>query len=212
MVEDNQGKNLSRRVVLKVLAGGAVGVAARGNGGSLLAADGTHCASPAVARAAAANSAASDALQFFSVDQLRTVTAIAEAIIPADEHSSGAAGAGVPAYIDTVLTTSTREQKDLWMKGLTAMDQMAEKEFAARFADCTPSQQEQLLLRISTNEVQPVTTEDKFFVAVKHMTIEGYYNSEIGLDKDLEYKGNEALAEFEGCTHPEHGAPAPGKS
>jgi hypothetical protein len=212
MAEDKCGKHLSRRVVLKVLAGGAVGAAARGNGGALWAADGTHCAPHAVARAAAAHSAASAVPQFFSVDQLRTVTAIAEALIPADEHSTGAAGAGVPAYIDTVLPTSTQEQRDLWMKGLAAMDLMAGKEFAARFADCTPSQQEQLLLKISVNEDHPSTIEEKFFVAAKNMTIDGYYNSEIGLDQDLQYVGNEALAEFEGCTHPEHGAPAPGKA
>ncbi len=208
MVKDNQGNNLSRRGVLKVLAGGAVGVAAWGNGGSLLGADGTHCTTPAVARTAAANAAP----QFFSVDQLRTVTAIAEALIPADEHSPGAADAGVPTYIDTVLATSNSEQQVLWIKGLTAMDQMAEKEFSTRFADCAPSQQEQLLLKISANEEHPDTTEGKLFVAAKNMTIEGYYNSEIGLNKDLEYKGNEALAEFEGCTHPEHGAPAPEKA
>ena len=211
MADDVQSKTVSRRLVLKVLAG-AAGVAARGNGGSLLAADGTHCALPAVARATAANVTASAAPQFFTVDQLRTVTAIAEAMIPTDEHSPGAAGAGVPAYIDTVMTTSTQEQKDLWMKGLTAIDQTAEKEFAGRFADCTPSQQEQLLLKISANEGHPATPEEKFFVAAKNMTIEGYYNSEIGLNKDLEYKGNEALAEFEGCTHPEHGALAPEKA
>jgi hypothetical protein len=212
MVEDNHGKNLSRRGVLKVLAGGAVGVAARGNGESLLAADGIHCVSPAVARATAASSAASAAPQFFSVDQLRTVSAIAEALIPADEHSPGAAEAGVPAYVDTVLTTASKEQQNLWIKGLTAMDQMAEKEFSARFVDCTPIQQEQLLLKICTNEDQPASPEERFFVASKNMTIEGYYNSEIGLNKDLEYKGNEALADFEGCTHPEHGAPAPDKA
>ncbi len=36
------------------------------------------------------------------------------------------------------------------------------------------------------------------------MTIDGYYTSAIGIHKELEYKGNTALAEFPGCTHPEH--------
>jgi hypothetical protein len=38
------------------------------------------------------------------------------------------------------------------------------------------------------------------------MTIDGYYTSKIGIHQELEYQGNTALAEFEGCTHPEHQA------
>jgi hypothetical protein len=36
------------------------------------------------------------------------------------------------------------------------------------------------------------------------MTIDGYYTSEIGIKKELQYKGNTYLKEFKGCTHPEH--------
>jgi hypothetical protein len=33
----------------------------------------------------------------------------------------------------------------------------------------------------------------------KRATIHGYYTSEIGIHKELHYKGNQILAEFVGC-------------
>jgi hypothetical protein len=205
MGDDHQGKTFSRRNVLKVLAG-AAGVATHGPVGSFGAAEAPHCASSA----ATLQGAATEALpRFLNADRIRTLTVLVEAIIPADDHSPGAAAAGVPTYIDEVLLKSPEERKALWIQGLEAIDRMAKREFSARFAECTTSQQDQLLLKISAHGEKPSTVEEKFFETAKHLTVEGYYNSEIGLQKDLEYQGNTALAEFEGCTHPEHGAPTP---
>jgi hypothetical protein len=38
-----------------------------------------------------------------------------------------------------------------------------------------------------------------FFANTKQATIHGYYTSEIGIHKELRYKGNQILAEFVGC-------------
>ena len=43
------------------------------------------------------------------------------------------------------------------------------------------------------------TTLEAFFFNTKQATIHGYYTSEIGIHKDLRYKGNQLLAEFVGC-------------
>lgn len=40
---------------------------------------------------------------------------------------------------------------------------------------------------------------ETFFWNTKQATIHGYYTSEIGIHKDLRYKGNQILAEFVGC-------------
>jgi hypothetical protein len=40
---------------------------------------------------------------------------------------------------------------------------------------------------------------DAFFAVTKRATIHGYYTSEIGIHKELRYKGNQVLAEFVGC-------------
>ena len=43
------------------------------------------------------------------------------------------------------------------------------------------------------------TSLETFFANTKQATIHGYYTSEIGIHKDLRYKGNQILAEFVGC-------------
>ncbi len=208
MIDEGRNRVYTRRNVLKVLAG-AAGVAARG---PLLASDAPHCAPPALEPATALSAASGAAPKFLSSDQIRTLTALSEAIIPADGHSPGAAAAGVPAFVDAVLAKSGADRRKIWTDGLAAIDRMAEKDFAMKFAACTAGQQDQMLLKISANEENPVTTEEKFFVTAKRSTIEGYYNSEVGIHKDIEYQGNTALAEFEGCTHPEHGGSRPAKA
>ena len=68
------------------------------------------------------------------------------------------------------------------------------------------AQQVELLTEISAaTSSSPQTPLDKFFKATKDATIRGYYTSEIGIHKELQYKGNQFLPEFVGCTHPEHG-------
>ena len=43
------------------------------------------------------------------------------------------------------------------------------------------------------------TPVERFFITAKQATIHGYYTSEIGIHKELRYKGNQILAEFVGC-------------
>ena len=52
---------------------------------------------------------------------------------------------------------------------------------------------------ISTHELEVVTPLETFFVMAKQATIHGYYTSEIGIHKELQYKGNQMLPEFVGC-------------
>ena len=58
--------------------------------------------------------------------------------------------------------------------------------------------------KLAVNEDHPGRLEERFFVALKKATVEGYYTSAVGIHQELEYKGNTALLEFPGCTHPEH--------
>ena len=46
---------------------------------------------------------------------------------------------------------------------------------------------------------QGKTAVEKFFITAKQATIHGYYTSELGIHKELRYKGNQLLAEFVGC-------------
>jgi len=142
--------------------------------------------------------------KFFDSQQMQNLDALCETILPADEHSPGARAARVNEYIDEIISGSDETVKALWRDGLAAMRQMAELGYGRNFAECTAEQQQALVERISLHEEHPTTLEERFFVAIKNATAEGYYTSEVGIHQDLEYQGNSALLEFEGCTHPEH--------
>ena len=153
---------------------------------------------------AAAAPAKVPAPKFFTEEEARTVIEMSERIIPADDHSPGAKAAGVSDYIDLVVSESTDATKETWREGLAAINKMSRDKFGKPFADSTEAQQLELLNQISGNERSPQTVEEKFFRTIKYATVDGYYTSEIGIHKELHYKGNAYLKEFTGCTHPEH--------
>jgi len=121
-----------------------------------------------------------------------------------DTRSPGAKAAGVSGYIDFVISESSELTKQTWREGLAAINKMSRDRFGKPFADASAEQQIQLLTEISKNERSPQTVEERFFRTVKYATADGYYTSEIGIHKELRYKGNAYLKEFPGCTHPEH--------
>ena len=142
--------------------------------------------------------------RFFNRQEMGTIAAISDLIIPTDEHSPGAKAAGVSDFIDLMINESSNETKALWREGLAAVDSMSEQKFSAAFNQAGQEHQVSLLKAISRNERRPRTIEERFFVAIKGLTVDGYYTSAIGIHQDLQYKGNAYLKEFVGCTHPEH--------
>jgi len=142
-------------------------------------------------------------LRVLTPAQHATVETLVEAIIPADERSPGAKEARVADYIDLALSDAEDVQRKDFLDGLTALEAEAIGRTTVSFTKMTPAQVETLLTDLSRNEraaegVEPSPLE-KFFVAAKHATIHGYYTSEIGIHKELRYKGNQLLAEFQGC-------------
>ena len=137
-------------------------------------------------------------------EENRTVVEMSERIIPADDSSPGAKAARVNEYIDLVVSESPEAVKQTWREGLSAVNQVSSDKFKKAYADLSAEQQVELLKAISKNERNPQTVAEKFFRTIKNATIDGYYTSEIGIHKELKYKGNSYLKEFVGCTHPEH--------
>ena len=160
----------------------------------------------AVAVRQQAAAAPATALKFFTAAEHRTVDVLSELIIPADSRSGGASAAKVADFIDYLLSGTADAERSLWRDGLAALDATATQRFKQRFAETTPDQQTTLLTEISANESDPKTPLEQLFVAAKERTLQGYYTSEIGIHKELGYRGQQFLNEFVGCTHPEHGA------
>ncbi|HZS06673.1 MAG TPA: gluconate 2-dehydrogenase subunit 3 family protein [Blastocatellia bacterium] len=203
MSDEKDVKNdLTRREALKGIAlGVGVGASLPILGQQARADDHDHEHNHGQAKKAPAKAAAP---KFFNQQQLALIATISEHIIPTDDHSPGAIAAEVPAFIDLMISESPAETKKLWTDGLAAVDQMSKTKYQKDYTGATKEEQIAILTEISKNEMKPSTTEEKFFRAIKNMTIDGYYTSEIGIHKELEYKGNTYLKEFKGCTHPEH--------
>jgi Gluconate 2-dehydrogenase subunit 3 len=195
--------NVSRRDALKGLAG--IGVSLPVLNTSLLAQDQDHNHDHGSHGQAAKPAAKTPyKAKFFNADQMALVATISELIIPTDDHSKGAIDAEAPEFIDLMISESPAETKKTWTDGLAAMDKLSQTRNGVLFNKATKDQQIAILTEISKNEAKPQTQEEKFFKAIKNMTIDGYYTSRIGIHDELQYKGNTYLKEFKGCTHPEH--------
>ena len=196
-------KKISRRAALKVIA---VGV---GSASALQILDndvlGQHKhPDMKMDRSPAASVPATEVARFFNPQEMETIATISDLIIPTDEHSPGARAAGASGFIDLMVNESPNETKALWRDGLAAVERMSQLQFSATFIQASHEQQISLLKTISRNERRPKKIEERFFVAIKSLTVDAYYTSAIGIHQDLRYQGNAVLKEFVGCTHPEH--------
>lgn len=183
------GPALGRRGALKALGAGAGALTLR----PWLSDEG------ALAFAAIQEQAPPPAPRALSGEQFATLEALVEAILPADERSPGAREARVADYIDLLLSEADEPVRREWLLGLQALDAEALARFGAAFARLPVEQTERLLGDLARNEADPGTPLEAFFKTTKNATIRGYYTSEIGIHRELRYKGNQRLAAFVGC-------------
>jgi len=142
--------------------------------------------------------------RFFSDREYAAVDSLTEIVIPADEQSPGAHAVGVRFYIDTLVFRSDQKVQERWRAGLAAVDEAARATFAKGFADCSGEQQEKVVAQMARNETAPTTELERFFRVLKSLTLDAFVLSEAGMNEYLGYKGNIAVPDFAGCTHPEH--------
>jgi hypothetical protein len=140
-------------------------------------------------------------LRFFRPEEARTAIALADRIIPPDERSPGARGAGALRWMDMMVELAPAEERAAWRTGLAALDRACADRFKKPFSDLDPAAQDGLLTELSQAEAAPKSELEKLFVRAKEVTIGAYYSTEIGLKQELRYKGNTSMARFVGCTH-----------
>ena len=187
-----------RRTALRALAAGAA--AAWVDSLSALAAQ--HAHSPAAQAAIAAQEWTPRVL---NPQQNETIIALTELIIPQTE-TPGAKAARVNRFIDAVLQRAKPADRDSFLRGLTWMDERSRTQFRTDFVAATPAQQTELLTTLAKGdgETAELRAGVQFFRAIKSMTIDGYYTTEIGLRQELGDNGQLFLPQFAGCDHPEH--------
>jgi hypothetical protein len=142
--------------------------------------------------------------RFFSAAERALVDELGETIIPADGHSPGARAAGVAQEIERRLAelpavdADAAARKRLWRDGLALVDAGARKLGGAGFTRVTPEQRIAVLTEMARNELAPATPGELFFVELKREVARAYYTSQIGIQQELEYKGNSYLEQFIG--------------
>jgi gluconate 2-dehydrogenase gamma chain len=106
---------------------------------------------------------------FLSNVQARTLTAICDQIIPADNFPS-ASQAGALTYIDKQLIRHFRRHQDAYREGLEQAETISRKRFGRELAELTAPQQFEV---VSALEQQ----HPDFFNLVRSHTLQGYYGS-----------------------------------
>jgi gluconate 2-dehydrogenase gamma chain len=140
--------------------------------------------------------------RFFNERDFKTISRIADLLIPETE-TPGAVGAGVPEYIDMVISRNTDQQLAM-ADGLRWLDSEANRINGKKFIDLTEEQQlsllEPLCEAFDADRNNPARNV-QFFSLMKNLTADGYYTSKVGLMDELGYKGNMARMSFPDCVH-----------
>jgi gluconate 2-dehydrogenase gamma chain len=148
--------------------------------------------------------------QFFKPDEFRTVEILTAMIIPTDD-APGAKEAQVANYIDFVVFSAAEFRPSLqkeWIDGLAFLERESRRQFSKPFREASETDRVKLLTEMSAPERDANLHRDgfSFFATLKDMTVEGFYTSKIGLIDVLDFQGLNYMADFPGCTHPEHQA------
>jgi hypothetical protein len=158
----------------------------------------------AVPRASATETAvelAPPKLLFFTPHELATVSVLADIIIPADERSGSATDAGVPTYIDFVLSDAPEDSSRLAIRGgLAWLDAESQKRFQHNFVDLQDAQRKAILDDIAWPErAKPEMSHGvAFFNRFRDLVGSGFFSSKMGVE-DLRYMGNTVVMEWKGC-------------
>ena len=138
----------------------------------------------------------------FSPEQRRTVIALCDVIIPADNWSPSASSLGVPDFIDEWISApypgQQADRKEI-LAGLAWLDEESEVRFNKAFADLSGQQMWSICDDICyVPKAKPkFKAAARFFTRFRNLTAGGFYTTPQGW-KDVQYIGNVALAKFDG--------------
>lgn len=133
--------------------------------------------------------------EFLKQDEAAIVTRLTEIIIPATD-TLGAKEVGVPGFIDQMLKdVYSKEEQKSFMEGLKSFNEGADAEYGDAFHDLSPEDQEsyavkahkEALRQYATNPDPRVNNPKPFFLMMKELTLLGYFTSEEGATKVLQY-------------------------
>ena len=127
------------------------------------------------------------AFRYFTQEQVATVEAITEQIIPADEDP-GAKWAGVVHYIDWALAGEFAGLRPSYETGLTRVSMLTKEVSPKSFAVLDFAVQTKILEKLESDERREGNgvSGQEFFQLVRRQTLEGFFG-------DPKYGGNRAF-------------------
>jgi hypothetical protein len=156
--------------------------------------------------------------------ELDLLAELTETIIPTTD-TPGAKAAGVPAYIQRMLADCYEEtDRQAFREGLAKVEKQAQAKTGKAFTDCSQAEREAIVTGLEKtdrrtpaqaakrdekqaamqqNSVQTTTPdvpgnrENSFPAMLKRMTVTGYFTSEIGATKALDYE--HIPGRYKGC-------------
>jgi gluconate 2-dehydrogenase gamma chain len=127
---------------------------------------------------------------FFTKEEMTTITVLSDIIIPKDDISGSATDAKVPDFIEFIVKDMPSHQTPL-RGGLRWLDLHCLKQYNKVFTACNSKEQIAVVDSIAYPEkAKPEFAQGvAFFNRMRDLVTTGFYTSEIGV-KDLDYKGN----------------------
>jgi len=128
--------------------------------------------------------------KFFDEHEMKTISVLADIIIPKDDKSGSATDAKVPDFIEFIVKDKPNHQTPM-RGGLKWLDLHCMKRFNNSFVDCTAAQQIEMVDEIAFPEkAKPEMQQGvAFFNLMRDLTATGFFTSKIGIE-DLGYVGN----------------------
>jgi hypothetical protein len=125
-------------------------------------------------------------VRFFSTHEIQLIAQMGDIILPTTDTPS-AKDLLVHQFIDLYMAdcASEKEQKRL-KAGLVYTNQKAHTLFSTAFMTCSKAQQQQVLEQIEQDHDNKLDQAD-FFQSFKQLTITGYFTSEEGATKAVNY-------------------------
>ncbi len=128
---------------------------------------------------------------FFTPEEMATIAALADIIIPKDDVSGSATDAKVPDFIEFIVKDMPEHQVPM-RGGLRWLNLECFHRYNNAFQDCTKQQQIEIVDQIAyPKKAKPEMKQGvSFFNLMRNLTASGFYTSEIGV-KDIGYIGNQ---------------------
>jgi gluconate 2-dehydrogenase gamma chain len=137
--------------------------------------------------------------KFFTAHEWATVNLLVDLIIPRDAKSGSATDAGVPEFMDFMMTDQPSRQAAM-RGGLAWIDHECQRRFDKSFVACADGDRRAVLDDISwPRRARPEMAYGvTFFNSFRDLTASGFFSSKMGIE-DLQYMGNTFAPDWPGC-------------